>query len=88
MGELNPDAGEDTERIEVAGERGFDIDVVAISRGFDFPYPQLVKAETWTFYNVLWVERKDGVACRKGLGRVKRKVWEALDKKDVYLVLG
>lgn len=88
MGELDEDWIEDQERISAAETSGIGIDVVAISRGFDFPDPQPIETETWTFYNILWVYWKDGVAYRKGVGRVKRKAWEALERKDVFLILG
>jgi hypothetical protein len=47
-----------------------------------------VERETWSFYNVLWVEWEDAVAYRKGIGRVKRSVWDRLEKEDISLVLG
>src|SRR3954453_23680833 len=59
-----------------------------LSPGFDFVQPQRPDGETWTFCNVLWVEWKDGVAYRKGAGRVKRRTWEVAEKEDVELVLG
>jgi len=42
----------------------------------------------YEFFNVLWVEWKDGVAYRKALGRVFKEVWEAQALEEVGLVLG
>ncbi|KAM5353558.1 hypothetical protein ACJ41O_000208 [Fusarium nematophilum] len=88
VGELGPDSKEDKERIWEGGPLGTQIEVVAISKGLHFPDPQVVKKETWSFYNVLWVEWEDGIARRRGIGRVRRSVWERLEKEDVSLVLG
>jgi hypothetical protein len=38
--------------------------------------------------NVLWVVWEDGVAYRKGVGRIERSAWEAVKKDDIWLVLG
>lgn len=32
--------------------------------------------ETYSFYNVLWVETKDGVMYRKAAGRISENIWE------------
>jgi hypothetical protein len=42
----------------------------------------------YTFYNVLWIEWEDDVACRKGLGRVEKEVWESLDLETIDVTLG
>ncbi|KAI0883551.1 HET-domain-containing protein [Annulohypoxylon maeteangense] len=42
----------------------------------------------YEYYYVLWVEWRDGVAYRKGLGRVEKRVWELQDREWVDLVLG
>ncbi|KAK1825792.1 heterokaryon incompatibility protein-domain-containing protein [Podospora conica] len=39
-------------------------------------------------YFVLCIEWKDGIAYRRGLGRVKRAAWERQDLQDVDVVLG
>jgi hypothetical protein len=44
--------------------------------------------EKYEYYNVLWVEWKDGIAYRKGLGRVMKSAWEAQDLEWIDLVLG
>ena len=40
------------------------------------------------FYNVLWVERKDGVAYRRACGWVSKAVWEANATAPVGVKLG
>ncbi|KAL1623868.1 hypothetical protein SLS54_004333 [Diplodia seriata] len=40
------------------------------------------------WYNVLWVEWIDGVAYRKGVGEVRREVWESRERERVDLILG
>lgn len=39
-------------------------------------------------YNVLWIEWLDGVAYRKGVGEVKRAVWETRAVESIELILG
>lgn len=70
------------------GEAGFPCELVAISKGNDFVQPMEREKETYTFYNVLWVKWEDGIAYRRGLGRVKREIWENMDLQDVDLILG
>ncbi|CAG8974521.1 hypothetical protein HYALB_00009056 [Hymenoscyphus albidus] len=40
------------------------------------------------YYNVLWVERKDGIAYRKALGHVIKSAWEAQPLEEIDLILG
>ena len=40
------------------------------------------------FYNVLWIEWVDGIAYRKGLGRVEKSGWESADTEEIEVVLG
>ncbi|KAK4035023.1 HET-domain-containing protein [Parachaetomium inaequale] len=54
-------------------------EVVAISESF-------VNGEDT--YNVLWIEWKDGIAYRKGVGRILKSVWEAHETERIQLVLG
>lgn len=42
----------------------------------------------YEFYNVLWIEWKDNIAYRKGLGRVFKEVWESQDLEQVDVILG
>jgi hypothetical protein len=41
----------------------------------------------YEFYNVMLIERHDGFATRKGLGRVQKAMWENLDLEEVEVVL-
>ncbi|KAK8004717.1 heterokaryon incompatibility protein [Apiospora arundinis] len=88
VGELCPDSQVELESIWDAHPLAIPVDVVVISRGLHFCEPQLVEKETWSFYNVLWVEWVDGIAYRKGVGRVNRSAWERLKKDEISLVLG
>ena len=40
------------------------------------------------FYNVLWIEWKEGIAYRKGLGRVIKEAWERQATEWIDLTLG
>ncbi|KAK4197917.1 hypothetical protein QBC40DRAFT_256576 [Triangularia verruculosa] len=40
------------------------------------------------FYNVLWIERKGGIAHRRAAGHVAKQVWEANCKEKSRVVLG
>ncbi|KAF4976805.1 hypothetical protein FZEAL_6586 [Fusarium zealandicum] len=71
-GELSAETQDDVDRIWATEGSGLPTDVVAVSRGLQFPDPQVIEKETWSFYNVLWVEWEDGIAYRKGVGVVKR----------------
>jgi hypothetical protein len=42
----------------------------------------------YDFINVLWIERVDGVAYRKALGRIKKDVWERVAKEKINITLG
>lgn len=42
----------------------------------------------YEFYNVMWIEWTDGVAYRKGIGRVLTEFWEQLQSKSIDLILG
>jgi hypothetical protein len=45
--------------------------------------------DCYEFYNVLWITRReDGVAVRKGLGRVAKDVWQPQKKENIIVVLG
>ncbi|PMD40949.1 HET-domain-containing protein [Hyaloscypha variabilis F] len=60
----------------------------AIDEWFMPERPEASKGEKYEFYNVLWVEWKDGIAYRKALGRVMKSAWEAQDLEWIDLVLG
>jgi hypothetical protein len=42
----------------------------------------------YKFYNVLWVEWEDGVAYRKGIGKIWAHCWEDLGPQQIDVVLG
>jgi hypothetical protein len=44
--------------------------------------------EVYEFFNVLWIEWKDRVAYRRGVGRVWKPAWEEKDAESVDVVLG
>ncbi|EEU37365.1 uncharacterized protein NECHADRAFT_86295 [Fusarium vanettenii 77-13-4] len=58
--------------------------VVAISKGHAFSR----LGEDYDFVNILWVEWSDGIAYRKGLGRIFQHVWENQPLEDIELILG
>jgi hypothetical protein len=39
-------------------------------------------------YYVLWIEWEDGIAYRKGLGRVFKEAWDRMETEEIDLVLG
>lgn len=69
-------------------EAGYSCELVAISKGNDFVHPMEPDKEEYTFYNVLWVKWEDGIAYRRGVGRVTRETWESMELEDIDLVLG
>jgi hypothetical protein len=40
------------------------------------------------FVNVLWIERREGVAYRRGLGHIVKSAWDESKKKEADIVLG
>jgi hypothetical protein len=78
-----------------------EIELIAISKGYvhsgtmvsvfellEWNHPERPKSfEFYEFYNVLWIEWKDGLAYRKGIGRVEKHMWESqpLEWVDVTL---
>jgi hypothetical protein len=44
--------------------------------------------QDYEFYNMLWIEREDGIAYRKGLGRVWKEVWELQKFDAIDVILG
>ena len=49
---------------------------------------ELKDVNKYDFYNVLWIEREQGVAYRKAIGRIWAPVWKRQDLKDVDILLG
>ncbi|KAN0122672.1 HET domain containing protein [Hyaloscypha variabilis] len=45
-------------------------------------------SERYEFYNVLWIEWKDGIAYRKCLGRVEKHMWEVQPLEWIDVTLG
>jgi hypothetical protein len=39
-------------------------------------------------YNVLWIEWKEDIAYRKGVGRIFKSAWEAQKSERIDLILG
>lgn len=42
----------------------------------------------YEFYNVMLIEQDDGIAKRRGLGRVQMDLWKASEKEEIEVVLG
>ena len=51
-------------------------------------FPPLTNSMRYEFYDVLWVEYKDGVAYRKDIGRVIRQVWDRETLGWIDITLG
>jgi hypothetical protein len=75
-------------------------ELVAISRGYAYNCIADLGLTEWDleerpkstkkyeFYNVLWIEWIDGIAYRKGIGRVMQGVWESQALESIHLTLG
>ena len=50
--------------------------------------PELSGIDKYEFYNVLWIERKQGVAYRKAMGRIWAPVWNRQELTDVEILPG
>ena len=50
--------------------------------------PELSGIDKYEFYNVLWIERKQGVAYRKAIGRIWAPAWNRQDLRDVEILVG
>ncbi|EDU39818.1 conserved hypothetical protein [Pyrenophora tritici-repentis Pt-1C-BFP] len=77
------------------------VELVEIARGFcrdttspwpgieEIRHPERPKAGQWyEYYWIMWVEWGNGIAYRKGLGRVQRQLWEEQRGELFYLLLG
>ena len=42
----------------------------------------------YEFVNVIWIEWVDGVAYRKALGRVRKKIWRKEATEKLHMTLG
>lgn len=63
------------------------------SRLYGFEYMTFCRggmknADVYEFHNVLWIEWNEGVAYRKGLGRVIKEAWERQATEWIDLTLG
>ncbi|KAI1762084.1 HET-domain-containing protein [Hypoxylon sp. FL1150] len=79
------------------------IELVEVACGHaynDVPAWDIVGLEEWDleerpkdgrfyeYYYVLWIEWKNGIAYRKGIGRVEKNAWERQEREWIDLVLG
>jgi hypothetical protein len=62
---------------------------------FDFPLGLMSSTKSTTpvhqligIYHVLWIEWENGIAYRKGLGRVLKEAWDRMATEEIDLVLG
>lgn len=85
---------------EMSLDGGNSLELVSISRGYCYNKATPASMAEWEleerpnsselyeWYNVLWIGWEDGIAYRKGLGRVYKEVWEAQDLEWIDLTLG
>jgi hypothetical protein len=66
------------------GGSGYDISLL---ERFTTLFPKCYE-ERYEFYNVLWIEWEDGIAFRKGVGRVEKSMWEAQPLEWIDVTLG
>ena len=76
------------------------LELIVISKGLSLRYNALwwrrnsdsrskkTMGEREEYYNVMWIEWKDRIAYRKGVGRVSKGDWEAQDTEWIDLILG
>jgi len=75
-------------------------ELIAISAGHESDYHVTRYGARWVtdkvlhsrivfeYFNVLWIEWKDGIAYRKGIGKVLKDKWEALELEWIDVILG
>jgi len=44
--------------------------------------------QTYEYYNVLWIERQNGIAYRIAIGRVWKEAWDRKGAETVDVILG
>jgi hypothetical protein len=77
------------ELVEISRGYAYEKDVVVGMCEWDHSErPKSPDGEKYEFVNVLWVEWEDGIAYRKGVGRVMKSAWEAQELEWIDLVLG
>lgn len=74
-----------TRIIELRGGSGYSNNDAQGIEGMDKSLRNSIGVYEW--YNVLWVQRKDGIAYRKALGRVFKEAWEAQALEWVDIIL-
>ncbi|KAL6900426.1 heterokaryon incompatibility domain-containing protein [Trichoderma evansii] len=80
--------GEAVELVEIAAGYCWDAEDVWSGIG-DVRHPEKPKLGSWyEYYWVIWVEWAEGVAYRKGLGRVYKRCWEEQRGEPFKLLLG
>ncbi|ETS78651.1 hypothetical protein PFICI_08504 [Pestalotiopsis fici W106-1] len=50
--------------------------------------PEIMDLSTYEFYNVLWIHRIDGIAYRRGLGRIWKDAWHLQLTEQTHVTLG
>jgi len=101
VGTLKPDGEVEDTVLEASNGRAIELVEIASSRRWytnltDLRYrieeldPDVRPkyGQSYDFYNVMWVEKIDGIAYRKGLGEVYKPAWEALRRETIDLILG
>lgn len=72
-------------------------EVIAIAEGrdpgrfSDRVFPERRKLQdiiSYEFYFILWIGWVDGIAYRRGIGRVLKRVWEKMELEEVEILLG
>jgi hypothetical protein len=77
------------------------IELIALSKGsttlptIAFQYYEefemdetLEMEESYHFYHVMWIERDNGIAYRKAIGRVPQVIWEHQEPEWIDVTLG
>jgi hypothetical protein len=87
--ETHLDAGEPCELVSISQgsiDNGKDINSDWIDEWYLSERPKVT--ERYYFHNVLWIEWEDGIAYRRGLGRVVDDVWKQQPVEEIMLILG
>lgn len=75
----------ETLKPEIAATRPNDL-VEAFNRLLDLTFMAL--EGKYSFYNVMWIERRGEIAHRRGVGRIRKETWERYSGERVRVVLG
>ncbi|KAH8676521.1 heterokaryon incompatibility protein-domain-containing protein [Tricladium varicosporioides] len=91
---------EEIDKQEDTSKRREKIELIKVSEGSENNYEARKNSNTWMpesalgdlvrveFVNVLWIEWADGIAYRKGVGKVLKAMWEQLSLEEVDVILG